>query len=32
MGGMIPTPEEIMLEVEAMSEKQQQANQSAGYL
>jgi 2-oxoglutarate ferredoxin oxidoreductase subunit alpha len=32
MGGMIPTPEEIMLEVEAMSEKQQNLNQSAGYL
>ncbi|MFA5834127.1 MAG: 3-methyl-2-oxobutanoate dehydrogenase subunit VorB [Bacteroidota bacterium] len=32
MGGMIPTPEEIMLEVEAISEKQQNMNQSAGYL
>jgi 2-oxoglutarate ferredoxin oxidoreductase subunit alpha len=32
MGGMIPTPEEILLEVEAMAEKQRIANQSAGYL
>lgn len=32
MGGMIPTPEEILLEVEAISEKQQRNNQSAGYL
>jgi 2-oxoglutarate ferredoxin oxidoreductase subunit alpha len=32
MGGMIPTPEEILLEVEAMAEKQRITNQSAGYL
>ncbi len=31
-GGMIPTPEEILLEVEMMSEKVQKMNQSAGYL
>lgn len=32
MGGMVPTPEEILLEVEAMAEKQRITNQSAGYL
>ncbi|MFA6468180.1 MAG: 3-methyl-2-oxobutanoate dehydrogenase subunit VorB [Bacteroidota bacterium] len=32
MGGMIPTPEEILLEIEAMAEKQRITNQSAGYL
>lgn len=32
MGGMIPTPEEILLEVEAITEKQRSTNQSAGYL
>ena len=32
MGGMIPTPEEILLEIEALTEKQRTMSQSAGYL
>lgn len=32
MGGMIPTPEEIILEIEALAEKQRTMGQSAGYL
>lgn len=32
MGGMIPTPEEILLEVESLAEKQKNMTQSAGYL
>lgn len=32
MGGMIPTPEEILLELEAMAEKKRAANSTAGVL
>ncbi len=31
-GGMIPSPEEILLEIEALAEKQRTMSQSAGYL